>query len=192
MSLRLKHLKRGFTLVELMIVVAIVGILAALAIYGVTKYVKNAKTAEARDSLGRMAKDAVSAYQREGMAASVLSLGSSASINHRLCGSASAVPATPPAASKYQSSPTDWSSGDKNTGWTCLKFTMNDPQYFQYDYTQAGSASAAGGTFSTIARGDLDGDGTASTFSISGSIQSDSGKLVAVYAPNLAELNPDE
>src|SRR5687767_379950 len=49
---KLKQLKskRGFTLVELMIVVAIIGVLAALAIYGVRKYLTNAKSAEARSA----------------------------------------------------------------------------------------------------------------------------------------------
>ena len=52
----------GFTLIELMIVVAIVGILAVLAVYGVRKYVSNAKTAEARNSLGVIATDEAAAY----------------------------------------------------------------------------------------------------------------------------------
>ncbi len=190
MTAKLKRLKRGFTLVELMIVVAIVGILAALAIYGVSKYVKNAKTAEARDALGRMSKDATGAYQRESMAPDVMALGSSSGISHRLCSSASPVPSSVPASQKYQSKPTDW-GGAATAGWTCLKFSMEDPQYFQYDYSASNETTSAA-TFSCLAHGDLDGDSASSTFYIAGGVKSDAGKLVAVAAPNIGEVNPDE
>ncbi|HEY6078698.1 MAG TPA: prepilin-type N-terminal cleavage/methylation domain-containing protein, partial [Polyangiaceae bacterium] len=43
---------RGFTLVELMIVVVLVAVLSALAVYGVRKYILTSKTGEAVQMLG--------------------------------------------------------------------------------------------------------------------------------------------
>jgi prepilin-type N-terminal cleavage/methylation domain-containing protein len=43
---------RGFTLIELMIVVVIIGVLASLATYSVTNYIQMSKTSEAREVVG--------------------------------------------------------------------------------------------------------------------------------------------
>jgi type IV pilus assembly protein PilA len=186
---------RGFTLVELMIVVAIVGVLAALAIYGVRRYILNSKTAEARNSLGQLAKDASSAYNREGMAADILTLGGATGVTNRLCGPAAA---TVPAAigtvkgKKYQSKPTEWTAGDMVTGWFCVKFSMQDPQYYMYKYDSKGTTGDTGDTFDAIAQGDLDGNDVPSTFTLSAKIQEDGKQKVVTIAPNISEVSPEE
>lgn len=168
-------------------VVAAVGIASSLAIYGVQKYLRETKTAEAKNSLGAMARGAVGAFERE------TSTSRSGAAAHALCRSAKPVPAAVPKGTKYQPSSDkdkDYQTGDETTGWRCLKFEISSPSYYQYDYRKGGTykGPARGGPnpgpngFEVSAEGDLDGDGKTSLFTLTGKIDPKRGFVV---------LNPD-
>jgi type IV pilus assembly protein PilA len=189
---------RGFTLVELMIVVAIIGILAAMAVVGYSRFMRSAKTAEAKQALGSMVKGNIAEYNNEAGETAVLAVGASATGANMICDQAAAsVPAaiTDVAGKKYQSSAANWRGGDATPdsthphgkGFPCLKFSIDTPQAFMYSYLATGYA-ATGATFTARANGDLNADGAMSVFDYNGSVTD--GKVL--LAPTISENNPDE
>ncbi|MBI4700768.1 MAG: type II secretion system protein [Deltaproteobacteria bacterium] len=132
--------RRGYTLVELMAVVAIVGILAALATYGVQKYLSATKIAEAKQTVGAITRSAVAAYERETARPEILIPGQVAAQPLRqLCESSIWVPDAVGKVKgrKYQprtANGADFNTGDTLTGWKCLKFGLTQPHYYQYHY----------------------------------------------------------
>lgn len=149
----------AFSLIELMIVVAILGVLAALAVPAFLSYMARAKTTEAAANLNDLFKGASSYYVQERGSAGVGAPTSS----H--CTAQAAGPLPPVVNGNKQQY--DFST---NTSFASLDFSIAD--FFYYQYEISGSSDACGlaagnlNLYTFIARGDLDGDGTKSTFEL--------------------------
>jgi prepilin-type N-terminal cleavage/methylation domain-containing protein len=166
---RMKNrLEKGFTLIELMIVVAIIGILAAVAIPAFMKNAKKAKTPEAVTNVKKLYEGARSYYEEE-----MNARGSITTIPKQF-------PNTPAVSTapgltvccaspgrKCAPNPALWA----DPSWQALKFSMDDPHYYSYTYIGTGTDTTS--QFTARANGDLDCDTVYSTFEMVGRIQSD-------------------
>ena len=126
---------KGFTLIELMIVVAIIGILAAIAIPNFLTYQKKSKTAEAKTCIGGIKTSQLS-YQTE----------------RDVYMTCSVLPANPPTASKIA-----WPAAGGGGGFDTIGWRPAGDVYYAYEALPA--ADALGNSQVCITGiSDIDGD----------------------------------
>jgi prepilin-type N-terminal cleavage/methylation domain-containing protein len=165
----------GFTLVELMIVVAIIGILAAIAIPAFSRYIRRSRTTEALSHLSKEWAGSLTYYESDHLVAGGTVLtkefpGPSAAWESSVeCGCQTGA-SCPGGNSLWNSDPV----------WMALNFSFPDPHHYMPGYSADGNNTSA--QFTAYSKGDTDCDGKLAEFARLGRI-SPQGDVTGSIAP---------
>ena len=152
----------GFSLIELMVVVAIVGILAAVAVPAFMRYIAKSKTTEARQHLEKIYNGArVYFLDQNSTEGQIQPIPPQFPASY---GPTPVVSCCAAAGGKCEPLSADW---DVPT-WRSIGFSMDDPHYYQYRFVSSGIGSDA--EFTAMAIGNLDCDAVQSTFRMYGEV----------------------
>lgn len=178
--------RRGLSAIELMNFFALAAVLSAIAMYAVARYVRHGKTAEARESVTRLATGAAEYYNRSDVTQpSGAALHAVHAMRHFPPSSRAPVPADAlnVRGRKYQSNSMDWAVSP----WQELRFSIVQPQCYQYSFESQGSGPSA--RAQVTAEGDLDGDGTRSRYSL---VVTPAEDLMAQISAEMEQIDPEE